>query len=226
MFLGPGSIGPKNRSRPVHGVVRWRTTDVPATEKESPVHDLMKRFASRASRRGVLKGGAALGIGAIGLGHLGSRLARRRVRTRWKFSPGGLHPVNLRHCRLSSMRLPRPIRESKSSTQLLPGAPVSTPKPCCRRVCRAGSRRTRGKRTSVANWSISMSFPAAVSQSRIFTRRRVGQTRFPAGLVDASHLAERPVLNPGRRSPWQWILVQQVSHGRQRHRGRRHHVGR
>jgi glucose/mannose transport system substrate-binding protein len=39
------------------------------------VHDLTKRFASRASRRGVLKGGAALGIGSIGLGPIGSRLA-------------------------------------------------------------------------------------------------------------------------------------------------------
>ena len=38
------------------------------------MHDLMGKFASRASRRGVLKGGAALGIGAVGLGHLGSRL--------------------------------------------------------------------------------------------------------------------------------------------------------
>ena len=32
------------------------------------MHDLTRKFASRASRRGVLKGGAALGIGAVGLG--------------------------------------------------------------------------------------------------------------------------------------------------------------
>ena len=38
------------------------------------MHDLTRKFASRASRRGVLKGGAALGIGAVGLGQLGSRL--------------------------------------------------------------------------------------------------------------------------------------------------------
>ena len=39
------------------------------------MHHLSKRFTSRASRRGVLKGGAALGFGALALGPLGSRLA-------------------------------------------------------------------------------------------------------------------------------------------------------
>jgi glucose/mannose transport system substrate-binding protein len=46
-----------------------------ATKKEQPVHDLTKGFESRASRRGVLKGGAALGLGAVSLSSLVGRLA-------------------------------------------------------------------------------------------------------------------------------------------------------
>ena len=37
--------------------------------------ELTNAFASRASRRGVLKGGAALGLGSLSLGSLGSNLA-------------------------------------------------------------------------------------------------------------------------------------------------------
>src|SRR4051794_3831869 len=65
----------RDRLRPAYKA-RAKPHDVrPATEKESSVHDLTKRLASRASRRGVLKGGAALGFGAIGLGPLSSSLA-------------------------------------------------------------------------------------------------------------------------------------------------------
>jgi glucose/mannose transport system substrate-binding protein len=39
------------------------------------VSNVNRAFASRASRRGVIKGGAALGLGAMSLGSLGSRLA-------------------------------------------------------------------------------------------------------------------------------------------------------
>src|SRR5215208_6326197 len=50
-------------------------------------------MTSRASRRGVLKGGAALGIGATGLGLLGSRLAAAQAEDAleifsWWTSPG------------------------------------------------------------------------------------------------------------------------------------------
>jgi glucose/mannose transport system substrate-binding protein len=54
---------------------------------------MTKPMTSRASRRGVLKGGAALGIGAIGLGPLGSRLAAAQAEDAlevfsWWTSPG------------------------------------------------------------------------------------------------------------------------------------------
>lgn len=39
------------------------------------MHDLTKALGSRASRRGIMKGGAALGLGALAMGPLGSRLA-------------------------------------------------------------------------------------------------------------------------------------------------------
>jgi glucose/mannose transport system substrate-binding protein len=39
------------------------------------VHSLTRSFATRASRRGVLKGGAALGLGAMSVGALGTHLA-------------------------------------------------------------------------------------------------------------------------------------------------------
>jgi glucose/mannose transport system substrate-binding protein len=39
------------------------------------MHELRKTLASRASRRGVLKGGAAAGLGALSLGPIGTRLA-------------------------------------------------------------------------------------------------------------------------------------------------------
>jgi glucose/mannose transport system substrate-binding protein len=54
---------------------------------------MTKAMTSRASRRGVLKGGAALGIGAIGLSPLGSRLAAAQAEDAlevfsWWTSPG------------------------------------------------------------------------------------------------------------------------------------------
>jgi glucose/mannose transport system substrate-binding protein len=57
------------------------------------VYDMTKAMTSRASRRGVLKGGAALGIGAIGLRPLGSRLAAAQAEDAlevfsWWTSPG------------------------------------------------------------------------------------------------------------------------------------------
>jgi len=39
------------------------------------VYDVTKAMMSRASRRGVLKGGAALSLGAMSWGQLGTRLA-------------------------------------------------------------------------------------------------------------------------------------------------------
>src|SRR3954453_3282558 len=66
---------PRGRLRPAHrsrAMAHGRRSE---TEKEYPVHDLTTRFASRASRRGVLKGGVALGIGAVGLGSLSSHPA-------------------------------------------------------------------------------------------------------------------------------------------------------
>lgn len=55
--------------------------------------ELAKVFASRASRRGVMKGGAALGLGALSLGPLGSRLAAAQGDNQlevfsWWTSPG------------------------------------------------------------------------------------------------------------------------------------------
>jgi glucose/mannose transport system substrate-binding protein len=57
------------------------------------VDDFSSRFASRASRRGVLRGGAALGIGAVGLGQFGSHLAAAQAEDAleifsWWTSPG------------------------------------------------------------------------------------------------------------------------------------------
>jgi glucose/mannose transport system substrate-binding protein len=57
------------------------------------VYDVNKVMTSRASRRGVLKGGAALGIGTLGLGPLGSRLAAAQAEDKleifsWWTSPG------------------------------------------------------------------------------------------------------------------------------------------
>src|SRR5215216_2394901 len=54
---------------------------------------MVRAMTARASRRGVLKGGAALGIGAIGLGQLGSRLAAAQAEDAleifsWWTSPG------------------------------------------------------------------------------------------------------------------------------------------
>ena len=39
------------------------------------MYDMTKAMTSRASRRGVLKGGTALGLGAIGLGPVAGRVA-------------------------------------------------------------------------------------------------------------------------------------------------------
>jgi glucose/mannose transport system substrate-binding protein len=57
------------------------------------VDDMTKAMAARASRRGVLKGGAALGIGAISLGPLGTRQAVAQAEDAlevfsWWTSPG------------------------------------------------------------------------------------------------------------------------------------------
>jgi glucose/mannose transport system substrate-binding protein len=56
------------------------------------MHDKTKVFASRASRRGVLKSGAALGLGSLALGPLGARLASAQESQlevfSWWTSPG------------------------------------------------------------------------------------------------------------------------------------------
>ena len=57
------------------------------------MYGMTKAMTSRASRRGVLKGGAALGIGAVGLGQLGSRPAAAQAEDKleifsWWTSPG------------------------------------------------------------------------------------------------------------------------------------------
>jgi glucose/mannose transport system substrate-binding protein len=57
------------------------------------MHQLAKTFSARASRRGVLKGGAALGLGSLALGPLGSRLAAAQDENSlevfsWWTSPG------------------------------------------------------------------------------------------------------------------------------------------
>ena len=98
------------------------------------MYDVNKVMTSRASRRGVLKGGAALGIGTLGLGPLGSRLAAARLRISWKFSPGGPHLANRRRCRhfFDAFTAAYPGVEVVNST--VAGGGGVNAKACCRRA--------------------------------------------------------------------------------------------
>ena len=175
---------------------------------------------TRASRRGVLKGGAALGLGSLASGPLASRGVAAQGDNQlevfsWWTSPGEAPALQALFDAYSAKYADTEI----INAAVAGGAGVNAIAVLLTRL--QGNEPPDSWQTHIGRELIDQYVvPGYCEPITRSTRKRAGTTSCRRARRAGD--GERAVLDPGRRPPWQWVLVQQASHGGQRHRGRRH----